>query len=132
MSKWKGIAVAALVGLSLTGISAKVLAQEGNGSGAELSLAGGFHVLNENDTALPARVTNVPLVATVGYRTTPVLGVEGEFTWMIPVQQRVDLGSGPKVDRKTPDLLAYQANVRANWPLSTAWWPYVTAGAGAL
>ena len=34
--------------------------------------------------------------------------------------------------RETPDILAYQANVRANLPVATAWSPYLAAGAGAV
>jgi opacity protein-like surface antigen len=34
---------------------------------------------------------------------------------------------------KTPDILAYQANLRANWPMSNAaWTPYAAAGVGAV
>ena len=56
---------------------------------------------------------------------------EGDVTWLIPVQQSVDLGSGASADRKAPDILAYQAGVRAGLPLD-AWTPYLAAGAGAM
>lgn len=132
MNSRKAIAVAALVALSLTAASSSVLAQEERESRAELSLAGGLHVLNENDTALPDQFINVPLVGTLGYRLTPMFAIEGEFTWLIPVKQDVDLGPGTSQERKTPDILAYQANVRADLPFATSWSPYLAAGAGAL
>ena len=50
---------------------------------------------------------------------------------MIPVQQTVSVGSGSDQDMKSPDVLAYQAGVRASFPLST-WTPYLAAGAGAV
>jgi opacity protein-like surface antigen len=116
-----------LVGLAL--LSAVGAA---HASGTEVAVLGGVQVLNQNDTAFPDRFVNVPAVATLSYHVTPILAVDGEFTWMIPVQQSVNLGAGQSQDRKTPNILAYQANLRANWPGSTAWSPYVAGGAGAL
>ena len=116
--------LAAFALLSLAGVA--------RASGTEVAVLGGFQVLNKNDTALPDRIVNVPAVASVSYHVTPIVAVEGELTWLIPVQQSVELGSGQSQDRKTPHALAYQANLRANWPVSPAWSPYVTGGAGAL
>jgi len=101
-------------------------------SGPEVSLMGGVQVLNQNDTALPDNFVNIPAVATIGYRLTRDVAVEGEFTWMIPVQQSVSLGSGQTVDRKNPNILAYQANVRAHLPTSIPLSPYLAAGGGGL
>jgi opacity protein-like surface antigen len=106
-------------------------AQESSGSPVDVSLLGGIHALNKSDTALPDRLLSVPAVANVAYRLTPNLAAEGDFTWLIPVQQSVDLGSGVKQDRKAPNILAYQAGVRASLPLTT-WTPYLAAGAGAM
>jgi opacity protein-like surface antigen len=92
---------------------------------------GGVQALNENDTALPDRFINIPAVATVTYRLTPRLAAEGEFTWMIPVKQSVDVAPGASQDLKTPDVLAYQANLRADFPVRN-WTPYLAAGAGAV
>lgn len=120
--------VAALALLAVTGATTNARAE----SGVEAAVLGGVQVLNRNDTALPDRLINVPLVGTVGYRISPVVALEGEFTWLIPVQQSVELGSGLSQDRKSPDILAYQANVRASWPGSGVASPYLAAGAGAL
>jgi len=102
-------------------------------SRTEVSILGGVQALNKNDTALPDNFIDIPAVATVTYALSPILAVEGEFTWMIPVKQSVDLGSGSSQDRKTPDILAYQGNLRASWPVgNTSWRPYLAAGAGAV
>jgi len=122
--------VTAAVLVSLVAASA-ALAQGNSASGFDVSLLGGIHALNKNDTALPDRLLSVPAVANVAYSLTPNLAVEGDFTWLIPVKQSVDLGSGAKQDRKAPDILAYQADVRAGLPLST-WTPYLAAGVGAV
>ena len=99
----------------------------------EAAVAGGVQALNQNDTGVPDNFVNVPLVATLGYNVTPVWSVDGEFTWLIPVKQSVDLTGSGTQDRKSPDILAYQANVRANLRgVSESLVPYVTAGAGAM
>jgi len=131
MKSLKGIAVVtAAVGISLVTAGA-AFAQESSTSRIELSVLGGIHALNKNDTALPDNLLSVPAVASVAYQLTPNLAAEGDFTWLIPVQRSVDLGSGVEQDRKAPDVLAYQAGVRAGLPLST-WTPYLAAGAGAM
>jgi len=122
--------VTAAVLISLVA-SAAAFAQERNTSAIEVSVLGGVHVLNQNDTALPDHLLSVPAVASVAYQFTPNLAAEGDFTWLIPVQRSVDLGSGGEQDRKAPDILAYQAGVRAGLPLST-WTPYLAAGVGAM
>jgi opacity protein-like surface antigen len=122
---------AVVVSLFTLGVTSTAAAQESFGSRAEVSLMGGIQALNENDTALPDQLINIPAVATVTYRLTPRLAAEGEFTWLIPVEQSVDVGPGASQDLKTPDILAYQANLRADFPLSTVT-PYLVAGAGAI
>jgi opacity protein-like surface antigen len=92
---------------------------------------GGVQLLSENDTALPDQFLNVPVVANVTYPLTENWAFEGDFSWMIPIQQSVDMGSGTSQDRKSPDILSYQAGVRASLPL-TSWTPYLAAGAGAV
>src|SRR5262245_18757800 len=126
------VAMAALFSLLFAGFSKNALAEGGAGSSIEASVMGGFHVLNQNDTAVPDHFVNVPIVASVGYRLTSILAVEGEFGWMIPVKQSVDVGSGQTQDLKNPDVLTYQSNLRAEWSLSPSWAPYLVAGAGAL
>lgn len=124
-------AIGAVVSLFILGAASAAAAQESFGSRTEVSLMGGIQALNKNDTALPDRFVNIPAVGTVTYRVTPRLAAEGEFTWMIPVKQSVDVGPGATQDRKTPDVLAYQANLRADFPVRN-WTPYLVAGAGAV
>jgi len=126
------VAGALVVSLFIVGRASDAAAEESTyGPRAEVSLMGGVQALNKNDTALPDRFINVPAVGTLTYHLTSRLAAEGEFTWMFPVKQSVDLGSGASQDRKTPDVLAYQANLRADFPLR-AWTPYLAAGAGAV
>lgn len=100
---------------------------------AEVSLLGGVQVLNSNDTALPDQVLNVPIAIAYSYHLSPIWALEGELTWLIPVEQELELGAGSTLDARTPDILAYQANVRANWPgLAAPWAPYAAAGVGVM
>ncbi len=132
--KFSSIAAIAATFVSLAAaVPGSVFAGENPGSRTEISVMGGIQALNKNDTALPDQFLNVPAVASVAYHLTPILAVEGDFTWLIPVSQKVDVGLASNQSRKTPDLLAYQANLRASWPTSgTNWTPYVAAGAGAV
>lgn len=94
---------------------------------------GGVQGLMENDSALPDNFVNIPIAASLGYHLTTLFALEGEFAWLIPVENSVDVQSGLTQDLKNPDVLTYQANVRAQLPLGTpALSPYVTAGAGAM
>ena len=122
---------AAVVSLFVAVAASSAAADESFGSRTELSLMGGVQALNQNDTALPDHFINIPAVATATYRLTSRLAAEGEFTWLIPVKQSVSVGSGTSQDLKTPDILAYQANLRADFPTSN-WTPYLAAGAGAV
>jgi opacity protein-like surface antigen len=98
----------------------------------EASLMGGVQGLIENDTALPDNFVNIPVAASVAYRASALFAIEGELAWLIPVENSVDVGAVSQ-DLKNPDVLTYQANLRAHIPLgSTAWSPYLTAGLGAL
>jgi opacity protein-like surface antigen len=121
------VTAAALISL----VAASAAFAQSTASRVEVSVLGGIHAFNKNDTALPDRLLSVPAVANVAYQLTPNLAAEGDFTWLIPTQQSVDLGSGAQQDRKAPNILAYQAGVRAGLPLST-WTPYLAAGAGAM
>ena len=131
MKSPRNYVIAALAAAMSLVAATAAIAQDGASSRIEVSVLGGIHAFNRNDTALPDRVLSVPAVAGAAYRLTDNLAVEGEFTWLIPVQQSVDMGSGIKQDLKAPNILAYQAGVRAGLPLTT-WTPYVAAGAGAM
>ena len=119
--------------LSMLGSAAVAVAQEESTSHArfQASLLAGFQALNKNDTALPDQFTNVPAIANVSYSFTRNWAAEGEFAWVIPVEQDIDR-AGLTQKLKTPNLLAYQAGVRADWPVNATWTPYLAAGAGAV
>ena len=121
-------AIAAGIALTLSAASV-AFAQEPAGK-FEVSLLGGVHAFNKNDTSLPDQLLGIPAVASGAYRITPNLAAEGEVTWFIPVKQSVDLVGGTQ-DRKAPNTLAYQAGLRGNLQLST-WSPYLAVGAGAM
>jgi hypothetical protein len=123
------VATAAVLIAALAGTTA--FAQGNPDSRFEVSLMGGLQALNQNDTALPDHLLSVPAVASVAVALAPNVVAEGEFTWLVPVSRSVDLGSGVSADRKAPDVLAYQAGLRAGLPLSR-WTPYLAAGAGAV
>lgn len=126
------VLAAAVASLALIGATSIAAAQEnGRASRVEVSVMGGVQALNRNDTAVPDHFINIPTVASLTYHLTPILAVEGDFTWMIPLEQKVDLGSGTEQKRKTPDILAYQADLRASLP-SYSWTPYLAAGVGAV
>ena len=123
-----GIAALALGVVLVSGSQAAEIAQK-----VEVSASGGIKALNSNDTALPETFVNFPAVAAVTYHLTPVWAIEGEFAWIIPINQSVDLGTLGSPDRKNPDILTYQANVLAKLPLAgRAWTPYLSAGVGAM
>jgi opacity protein-like surface antigen len=123
------IALAALV----AALVSPAFAQENGTPRWEASLMGGVQGLMENDSALPDNFVNIPIAASLGYHLTTLFALEGEFAWLVPVENSVDVQSGLTQDLKNPDVLTYQANVRAQLPLGTpALSPYVTAGAGAM
>lgn len=131
---WWLAPLASLALMTAAGEAAAQSYDEGSSGGSapvELSVLGGVQMLDQNDTAIPDHFFNVPLVAALDYRLSPVWAIEGDFGWMIPVKQSVDLGSGVSQDRKSPDVLSYQASLKASLP-TAAWTPYVAAGAGAV
>lgn len=98
----------------------------------EATVLGGVQALMSNDTAIPDDFVNIPLAASLGYRLNRIFALEGELAWLIPVSNTVTVAGGEQ-DLKNPDVLTYQANVRAQLPIgSAAFLPYVTAGAGAM
>lgn len=99
----------------------------------EATLMGGVQGLMKNDTALGDNFVNLPLAAAAGYHISSLFAVEGEFMWLIPVSNTVTVGSTGSQDLKNPDVLSYQANLRAQIPVGTpSLSPYVTAGLGAM
>ena len=116
---------ASLAVLSLAGGASRAAA--GN---VDVALLGGIQALNQNDTGFSDNLLSIPLVASLGYELNPNVAFEGEFTWMVPFTQTVDIAPLVRADRKSPDLLLYQAGVRLGLPLPE-WTPYVAAGAGA-
>jgi opacity protein-like surface antigen len=126
---WVMATLAALIVIGTSGVAAAE--SEASSSPLEFSLLGGVLMLNQNDTAIPDQSFNIPIAADVTYRLTPNWAIEGDFTWVIPLKQKLDVGSGSEQDRRPPDVLSYQAGVRASLP-SPTWTPYLTAGAGAV
>lgn len=99
----------------------------------EASVLGGVQGIMGNDSAIKDDFVNVPLAAALAYHVNTIFAVEGEFQWLIPVQNSVSIGSGATQDLTNPDVLSYQANLRAGIPVGGASLsPYVTAGAGAM
>ena len=132
-SRWSTQIVlgAVLIGsLLFAGVASAAGEGSGYGPRTQISLLGGVQALNKNDTSIPDHFINVPAVASLTYELTPRFAAEGEFTYMIPVKQSVDI-AGVSQDRKTPDILAYQAGLRASFP-ARSWTPYLAAGAGAV
>src|SRR2546426_12761995 len=99
MKSPKSIIVATAAALISVIGAASSQAQESSGTGVDVSILGGVHAFNKNDTAIPDHLLSVPAVANAAYRLTPNLALEGDFTWLIPMKQSVDLGSGAKQDR---------------------------------
>ncbi len=132
MKTLRSLAIAAALALPVVGAASLSAADEGVSPKLEVSVLGGAQALNQNDTALPDHFINVPLAAAATYRLTSIWAVESEFSWLLPVKRSVDLGAAGTQDRKTPDVLTYQANVVGKLPLSGGpWSPYLTAGLGA-
>jgi len=99
----------------------------------QMSLLGGVQGLNHSQTGLPATFVDIPVTLSLDYELSPVWAVDGDFSWVIPVSRSVNLGTSGSQDRKTPDVVTYQANVVAKLPpRERRWSPYVTAGAGAV
>ncbi len=117
--------------LAAAGSVARAQESPGQESPYTVSLLGGVHVVNKENTSLPDQVVTIPATASAAYRFSQNWAAEGEVTWFIPVKQRLSLPTGGSVDLKTPDVLAYQANLRASLPLG-GWTPYVTGGLGAM
>jgi opacity protein-like surface antigen len=123
--------VAAAVVIAAGAASSAAAAENTFSHRGEIAFQGGVESIDQNDTAIPDAFVNIPAVATLTYRLSDLFALEGEFTWLIPVEQNISPAPGVSEMHKSPDILAYQANVRAAWPL-TNWSPYLAAGAGAI
>lgn len=136
MHKWKlsftAATVLAVLALVIALLAASAYAEEG-ATPWEASILGGVQGLMENDTALPDNFVNIPLAAALAYHASTIFAIEGEFAWLIPVANTVSTGTGGSQDLKNPDVLSYQANLRAQLPWGApALSPYLTAGVGAM
>lgn len=122
--------------LTLWGFSAGAALASGSQPdvpGFGVSASGGVIVLNENDTALPDGFVNIPIAVGAEYHISRIFAAEAEFSCLLPVEQEIELDVVNTVDRKTPSIFTYQANLIAKLPSeASAWSPYVTAGCGAL
>jgi opacity protein-like surface antigen len=106
-------------------------ADDSRSSRVEVSVLGGVHSFNQNDTAIPDNLVGVPVAGAASYRLTPNFAAEGEVSWFIPVKQNIDMGGGVTQDLTASDVLAYQVGIRGSYPL-TNWSPYLAAGLGAM
>src|SRR5258705_3746895 len=92
----EAVLVGGVVALALSGSAGDASAQ------GSVSLMGGVHAMNQNDTAFPDRLVTVPLVGSVAYDLSPVFAVEVRLSWPIPVEQDVTLSSGATAKMKSP------------------------------
>lgn len=98
----------------------------------EVSILGGVHVLNTNNSTFTSDpIITIPAAASFAYHFNPILSAVGEVSWLNPIKRDVQLPGGLTASLKAPDMLAYQANMRASLPLP-GWSPYVTGGVGAM
>ncbi|HEU4366361.1 MAG TPA: outer membrane beta-barrel protein [Candidatus Krumholzibacteria bacterium] len=137
MYKWKlsftAATVLAVLALVIALLAASAHAEGEGATPWEASILGGVQGLMENDTALPDNFVNIPLAAALAYHAGTIFAIEGEFAWLIPVANTVSTGTGGSQDLKNPDVLSYQANLRAQLPWGApALSPYLTAGVGAM
>ncbi len=99
----------------------------------ELSLAFGCHVFNETSPAIPEAMIDVPVTIALTYHLTRIWGIEGEFSWIQPIEQSIEIVGSGVVDKKSPDIMSYQVCVLAMLPITdSAWSPFAVAGAGAI
>ena len=82
----------------------------------EVSVLGGVHVINKNDTAVPNYMASIPAAAALTYHFNRNFAAEGEFTGTLALNRNVSLQPGGSAARKAPNMLAYQANLRASLP----------------
>lgn len=106
---------------------------DGHATQTELSLAFGCHVFNETSPAIPEAMFDVPVTMALTYHLTRIWGIEGEFTWIQPIEQSIEIAGSGEVDKKSPNIMSYQVSALAMLPLSdSAWSPFLVAGAGAI
>ena len=99
----------------------------------DLAVDSGVVFLNQNDTSLPETITNVPISLSSRFYVNRRIAVECMVSYLLSVEQQVDLGLAGVADRKTPDSVIYQASLVATFPIErSAWTPYAVAGLGAM
>jgi opacity protein-like surface antigen len=132
--KVKMITAALFAALASAGVTGNAFGQDDyEDKKFEATVLGGVQGLLSNDTAIPDDFVNVPVAASLAYRMNSLFALEGEFAWLIPVSNTVSVGPGESQDLKNPDVLTYQANLRANLPIGgPSFRPYLTGGAGAM
>ena len=135
MKSGNGIRLATATALLGLFVATAVAAQGVGASGpwTDIALSSGIQMVNETAPAFPDLMTNIPLSITATYHVSPRWAVEGEFTWVIAMEQAINIDNGPEMDRKTPDMLACQISaVACLAPNADAWMPYVAAGVGTM
>jgi opacity protein-like surface antigen len=128
MTRWIAAVVFA-IGLAPTSAAA----QEGPPRGvAEVTLVpGGWTFFTEGkDTSGPS-FGNYDLGASITFNITPIVGIEGEVTGALGIEQDLAFG-GLTTDVKSPNLLNYSGNLVVSVPNGSAVVPYVTGGVGGM
>ena len=106
---------------------------DGHATQTELSLAFGCQVFNETAPAIPEAMFDVPVTMALTYHISHIWGLEGEFTWIQPIEQSIEIAGAGEVDKKSPNIMSYQVSALAKLLLSDgAWSPFLVAGAGAI
>jgi hypothetical protein len=136
MKTLKTAAIAAVAALMvLPTISLAQYGNEGNRAGSGVfSILGGVQGLNKNRTTWGNNpFVDIPVVADLGYNFAPSWAAVGEFSWLIPVRRSVTENGVAVGNRRTPDILTYQANLLYHVPFANSTLaPYVTGGVGAM
>jgi hypothetical protein len=130
MTRW----IAALVlGIGLGATPTPAVAQEAPPRGvAEVTLIpGGWTFFTEDkDTNLPS-FGNYDLGASVTFNINPFVGIEGEVSGALGIEQDLQFG-GLASDVKSPHLLNYTGNLVLSAPNASSVVPYVTGGVGGM
>lgn len=119
--------------LAIVGLSGVAYAQEpGNAGSVVVTLipAGGTFFTQGKDTKAPS-FNGYGLGGAVDVRVSRFVGIEGEVTGSLGVQQDLEFTTGT-VHLKSPDLVGYNGNVVVSAVTGGSVVPYVTGGIGGL
>ena len=131
MTRW----IAAFVAVVAVAGATNAVAQEtgpGPGSVVVTIIPGGATFFTEaKDNPQGPSFGNYDLGGSVALNFNRYIGIEGEVSAAIGVNQTLDFASGA-VDQKPPHQLNYTGNLVVSLPTATSVVPYVTGGVGGL